>query len=194
NAFASALSAQLASSEYAPKGEEGEKVDPLYASLSAFANSQTVLTQKYENVSAAAYYGSINGTCSAFVTDCVKALVTQSYNCMMDEYVRNSLARIFGINRSEFGDSPAVETPSDSGNNDPQNPNSGSEGPGEIKYGSDDLVLDVDTGELVPYGQLLNKYYLAVTEHINSGACGDEIAMYIRQYFNLLNSKMEESE
>ncbi|MDE6074811.1 MAG: hypothetical protein K2G26_00065 [Clostridia bacterium] len=194
SAFASALSTQLASSEYAPKGEEGEKIDPLYAALSAFANNQTELTQKYSNVSAAAYYGSINGTCTSFVTDCVKALVTQSYSCMMDEYVRNSLARIFGINRSEFGDSPAVVQPDNTQNDDPEKPNEGAPGNGDIQYGSDDLVLDVDTGELVPYGQLLNKYYLAVTEHINSGACGDEIAMYIRQYFNLLNSKMEESE
>ncbi|MDE7076741.1 MAG: hypothetical protein K2O62_05415 [Clostridia bacterium] len=194
NAFAAALSARLQTSGYAPKGEEGEKVDALYAALSAFAARQTDLTQKYGNVSAAAYYGSINGNCNSFVADSVKVLVTQSYNCMMDEYIRNSLARIFGINRSEFGESPAVVQPSSSENSDPENPNEGSQGDGDIKYGSDDLVLDVDTGELVPYGNLLNKYYLAVTEHIRAGACGDEIAVYIRQYFNLLNSKIEENE
>lgn len=186
NAFATTLSAKLQSSAYAS--------DPLYAALSAFATSQSELTGKYENVSAAAYKSSINGNCDTFVTACVKALATQSYNCMMDEYVRNSLARIFGINRSEFGDSPAVVQPSNSNNDDPNDINSGAPPNSEIIYASDDLVLDVDTGELVPYGQLLNKYYLAVTEHIQSGACGDEIAMYIRQYFNLLNSKMEENE
>ncbi len=194
NAFATALGTKLQASAYAPKGEEGEKLDPLYAALSAFATSQSELTQKYENVSAAAYKSSINGNCDAFVTACVKALAVQSYNCTMDEYVRNSLARIFGINPSEFGDSPAVVQPDGGNNNDPNNINQGAPPNGEIIYASDDMVLDVDTGELVHYGQLLNKYYLAVTEHIRSGACGDEIAMYIRQYFNLLNSKMEESE
>lgn len=190
--FAAALNARLAGSEYAPKGTEGEKTDSLYAALSSLANGQLYLTGKYSNVSAAAYYGSINSNCTSFVGDAVKALVAQSYNCMMDEYIRNSLARIFGINRSEIGDSEAIVRPEDKNNNDPDNPNSGSPGGGEIIVGGDDLVLDVDTGELVPYGTLLEKYYRAVTDHIESGACGDEIALYIRQYFALLTSGIED--
>lgn len=190
--FASALNARLEGSEYAPKGAEGEKTDSLYAALSSLANGQLNLTGKYSNVSAAAYYGSINSNCTSFVGDAVKALVAQSYNCMMDEYIRNSLARIFGINRSEIGDSVAIVLPENKNNHDPDNPNSGADVGGDIIVGSDDLVLDVDTGELVPYGTLLEKYYRAVTDHIESGACGDEVALYIRQYFALLTSGIED--
>lgn len=191
-AFAVALQSRLAGTDYASKGEENGKTDALYSALSSLSSNQLELSQKYFNVSAAAYYGSIKGNCDRFVSDGTKALVTQSYSCMMDEYIRNALARIFGINRSEFGDSTAVVKPSNDTNKDPDSINDGAPGDGEIIYGSDDLVLDVDTGELVPYGTLLNKYYLAVTEHIQSGACGDEVAVYIRQYFALLNSGVED--
>lgn len=188
---ASKLSARLAISGWAPHSEK-EAPDPLYAALSAFAAKQLELSQKHSNVSAAAYYGNINANCAAFATDAVKAMTTQAYGCMMDEYIRNSLVRIFRINPSEIGNSAAIVRPDGKKDDDPDNPNSGADVGGDIIVGSDDLVLDVDTGELVPYGTLLEKYYRAVTDHIESGACGDEVALYIRQYFALLTSGIED--
>ncbi len=141
---------------------------------------------------------------SAFV-----ALGVQSYDCIMDEYVRNELARIFGIKRSELGSNDNV-APNVSGDEDGKPGGGGGWGGGDELYGSDDLVLDPDSGELVPYGQLIDRYYAMVDERLSAYAAvmndenataearaeakyvQEELAKYIRQYFQLLYSGIED--
>lgn len=167
----------------------GESGDALVVSLKNLANSLGALP--VSGISAQNFYNSVKGVASAFTEECAPALVGQSYNCMMDEYIRNSLAKIFGLTSEEIGDNQIVVPESTDGGDDDDGVHDGGYGGGEIKYGSDDMVLDADTGELVAYGQLLDKFNAAVADRIADGACDEETAKYIRQYFQFLYRGME---
>lgn len=180
--YSAALAAALSAELYA------ESEDALVLSLKSFANGLGALS--IDGVSAQKYYNDVQGTVSAFTAACAPALATQSYNCMMDEFIRNALAKIFNLSLSEFGDNQNV-VPTLPDVDDPDDVHGGGYGGGDIKYGSDDLVLDVDTGELVTYGQLLDKFNAAVEERIRSGACAEDMAKYIRQYFQFLYRGLE---
>lgn len=223
NSFAYAFKIRLDDSrlsEYAPVVDgEGETVsagDPLY-------NVYTALCERFENlakevlydVSAggytdASFYNTLKGSVdesAAFTNAVIPVLTDQSYNCMMDEFIRNALARIFNINRNELGSNENVAPqPSEPL---PSNPDDGASNGGYAdgvhKYGSDDEILDVNTGEKKPYGSLINpddksqgtiydKYYNRVLEYINEGACSQEVAEYIRQYFAYLSDGVKEEE
>ena len=67
-------------------------------------------------------------------------------------------------------------------------------GDGDINYGSDDLILDPDTLEKVPYGELINRYNAAIQERINAGDTPEELAKYIRKYFDALYGGIKEDE
>lgn len=180
--YSAALAVALSAEVYAESGDE------LVLSLKSFANGLGALSTS--GVSAQKYYNDVQGTASAFTASCAPALATQSYNCMMDEFIRNSLAKIFNLSLEEFGDNQSV-VPTLPDADDPDDVHGGGYGGGDIKYGSDDLVLDVDTGELVTYGQLLDKFNAAVEERIRSGACAEDMAKYIRQYFQYLYRGLE---
>lgn len=158
----------------------------------------------YEND--VSYYNAIDGYFKDFTSKATAALAVQSYNCMLDDYLRNSLSRIFGISRSEFGSNAHVAPlPTDDGNggnNGNEEEANGGWSSGDHKYGSNDEVLDVDTNEAKKYGDYLNpdrpesgtlydKYYTRAMEYIQSGSCPEEVAAYIRQYFIYLNSGLE---
>lgn len=180
--YSAALAVALSAEVYA------ESEDALVLSLKSFANGLGALSTS--GVSSQKYYNDVQGTASAFTASCAPALATQSYNCMMDEFIRNSLAKIFNLSLEEFGDNQSV-VPVLPDADDPDDVHGGGYGSGDIKYGSDDLVLDVDTGELVTYGQLLDKFNAAVEERIRSGACAEDMAKYIRQYFQYLYRGLE---
>ena len=50
----------------------------------------------------------------------------------------------------------------------------------------------MDTGLSEEYGNLLDKYNDKVTEYIMAGACSEEVALYIRQYFQMLYNGIKE--
>lgn len=91
----------------------------------------------------------------------------------------------FGSNEDVAPSNPGDNTP---GEEEPPSPI----GPGDITYGSDDKVLNVDTGLSEEYGNLLDKYNDKVTEYIMAGACSEEVALYIRQYFQMLYNGIKE--
>lgn len=126
----------------------------------------------------------------AYVDSATAALSVQTYNCMMDEFIRNRLAEIFGLASSELPSEGAF--PEDSGNGDnsggDENTGSGGYGDGNIKYGSDDLIYYPDEREYVEYGKVLAEYEAKVKELINNGAVSEELAQYISQYFEILYS------
>ncbi|MDE6373422.1 MAG: hypothetical protein K2L72_02890, partial [Clostridia bacterium] len=161
---------------------EDEASDGLFEALTVLANGLDGI--KTSGVSAVGYYSNVSGYCENFTTEATKSLTVQSYRCMMDEFIRNSLAKIFKLTQSEIGNNELVVP--DNPDNPVVTPKPPAPPGNDIKYGSDDLVLDVDTGEQVTYGQLIDSYYNKVNELILSGACSDEVAAYIRQYFQKL--------
>lgn len=141
-----------------------------------------------------------------FITDSKTALGKQSYNCMMDEFVRNSLARIFGISRGELGSNLHVAPypTQESGGNErpPEQSGDGGGSDGIHIYGSNDEILDPDTGEKKKYGDYINpdrpdegtfhdRYSKWAVDFIASTDCTPEMAAFIRNYFEYLAKNQE---
>ncbi|MDE6850827.1 MAG: hypothetical protein K2J54_05835, partial [Clostridia bacterium] len=209
--FADALAAGLADSRleaFAPGSEEDGAAtagDPLYNNLCELSGRLTRHADPSGTgaYNAASYYTATEGYFNGFIEKGAVSLSTQSYNCMMDDYIRNALSRIFGINRSEFGSNADIapaptEDGTSSGGKQEEN---GGYGDGVHIFGSNDEVLDPDSGEKKQYGDyvdpdrvengtIYDKYYNRAMEYIQSGACSDEVAAYIRQYFAYLNNGM----
>ncbi len=210
--FADALIASL--EEYAAQlesqpalfAEDGES-DALYDCLTALAEKL-----KEHAVSGSGndtlYYNNIDGYLTGFITGAKVPLAKQSYNCMMDDYLRNALSRIFGISRSEFGSNAHVAPSPTQSEKDPsggKEETNGGYGDGKHEYGSNDEILDPDSGEKKKYGDLIDpsnenggtfydKYYNRAMEYLNDPdkSPPPEVAAYIRQYFTYLNNGMDD--
>ena len=65
---------------------------------------------------------------------------------------------------------------------------------GGAAYGSDDLVLDPLTGELVKYGDLINDYNAKLYERLEGGLYTEEQKKAILKYFELLFSGIKKEE
>ncbi|MGN1104792.1 MAG: hypothetical protein ACI4QI_07985 [Candidatus Coproplasma sp.] len=195
--------------------EEIEKVvfggedDLLLTSVSAFA--EDVLTIN-SNFGADDYLDRIVQKCTEFISpDVEDALSTQTYRCLMDEFIRNRTAEILGLKASEIGSNSIVvpevienDTTSGGGGN------SGGGGDGGINLGSNDLVYDPDSGEFVEYGTLLSRYRNKINERLayyesianNPDATAEqkeeakyvmgELSKYIQQYLDRLEGNGEE--
>lgn len=159
--YGAAFTECLGQVEFAVEG------DALCTAIAAFA--QDIAVPLKDGVGAISYLDSIEKVCKDFVTPaCEDALSVQSYNCLMDELIRNELARIFGMSVAEFGSNAAVApypVEEEDGDGEGGTP-SGGGGDGENKYGSDDIVLDPDTGAFVSYGELLEEYDAKIQERI----------------------------
>ena len=66
-------------------------------------------------------------------------------------------------------------------------------GPGAT-YGSDDLVLDPQTGELVRYGDLIDTYYAIMNKKLEGDFYTEEQKTAIRKYFEMLYNGIEKEE
>lgn len=197
--YSAAIAARLKETPYY---NQTENADALYSAIEKFGNDFKTLSENTKNVGDSAYNGKISETCSNFITQAQSPLMLQSYNLMMDEFIRNTLASIFRINRTEFGDSAAVTVPeTGSGNDDPNgNHSSGGYGKGDLIYGSNDVILNVEydgtdgSKKQVPYGEVLEKYNDIVSDLISEEAFPKDIAAYLEQYFRLLYSGIEKEE
>lgn len=220
-AFATALKNGLADEElvknFAPSAEA--RLATRSADGDALYNRYVALA---ENLAAHAgssvsddrtFYNNIDNYLATFIAQSKEALSIQSYSCMMDDYIRNALSRIFNISRAEFGSNASVApSPTEDSTNsgDDNKEDGGGWGDGNHKYGSNDKILDVisgsDSGESKSYGDLIDpsdpdrgtfysKYYERAMAYLNpdSDKCPpDEVASYIKQYFSYLNNGMEE--
>ena len=65
---------------------------------------------------------------------------------------------------------------------------------GGVSYGSDDLVLDPLTGEIVKYGDIIKKYNERMYAMLESDLYTEEQKIAIRKYFELLYSGLEKKE
>lgn len=186
--FSQTMYAKLIVENKAP--EIGQSV--LYDTYRTFISGFTNLSGGADGLSFELFLVEVDGVVSDMVEGVTDELVVQSYNCMMDDYVRNSLARIFGLSRNEIGSNETV-IPDVGGEEEEDGPShSGGFGEGDINYGSDDLVLDPDTFEKVPYGELIDRYNAAIQERINAGDTPEELAKYIRKYFDALYGGIKE--
>lgn len=120
-------------------------------------------------------------------------LAEQSFRFAADAFVYASILDILGLSEEEYAlpiGWNLLRQLGDEGGTDggDDKTNSGGYGDGNVEYGSDDLIYDPDTGEYVPYGQLINKYYAIVNELLLEGRLTEEQANIIRAYFEMLLS------
>ena len=113
-------------------------------------------------------------------------LAGQVYKLGMNKYVTNRVRTVFGLEIP--ADDAFTLNGGGSSDDDQQQDNGGGYGSGNVLYGSDDEVYDPDSGEYVPYGELLNKYYAIVQELMRSGEMTEEQANVVREYFEILFS------
>lgn len=197
SSYAAALDNRLKVTVYANRTENP---DPLFTVFSGLQTGLASVAANTVNVTDKGFNANIVAECDKFVKSAIGPMMEQSYSLMMDEYIRTELARIFRLSLADFGDSQAVVTPESPGNDDPGGETGSGNagyGKGDLVYGSDDLILnyEYDGSEGVPkqvaYGEVLKHYNGIVEEMTASGACPEDIAAYLTQYFRLLYSGIE---
>ena len=130
-----------------------------------------------------------------------EAISLNKTNALSGEYVMTRLGSLFLVPVPEFERPGFVKnnesvdgSQNGTDEKDPENAeNGGGVGPGAT-YGSDDLVLDPLTGELVKYGDLIDKYNAIMYERLESDFYTEEQKQAIKKYFELLYSGLEKKE
>jgi len=115
----------------------------------------------------------------------------QTYNCIMDEFIRTRLAEIFSLKNSELPSNAAVspQRPSDGqtgGDNGEENNQGGGAGGGGSSLGSDDLVYSAKYDKLVKYSDVIDDFNIEMLERLGKGEVTEEMAEYIKKYFEIL--------
>lgn len=172
-----------------------DESDALYKALDEFSSSLIGISN---NILGGGYNSNelqrqVTNACAQVTRSCTAALFEQMYNCMMDEFVREKLAEIFGLKSTDLPsyiqippEVPGVDEPPPSGN-DPDKETEGGIGPGDPKYGSDAIIYYPDREEHIKYGDVFNKYYAEAEERLNSGEISDELIKIISEYFKNLD-------
>lgn len=120
------------------------------------------------------------------------ALEEQAITKSACNHTVKELVKIFGLSESEIPEDP--DKPMDDGNKgDDDELTGGGIGKGDMKFASDDIVFDPDTGKFVAYGTIMNPYYNAMDEYIHSGKIPEELADFLSDYFQNLFAGMEET-
>lgn len=126
-------------------------------------------------------------------------LAQQAYAGAMRRYIGNRLKIVFGLPGVE--EKEDLDNTGNNGNNDPDTDpdkkppeNSGGDGDGKSKYGSDDEIYDPLTGEYVKYSTLLSRYQNILDELKKGEAITQEQYDMVRKYFRYLfgSDKAEE--
>lgn len=118
----------------------------------------------------------------------VAALIVQAVKPVMEVYIRQQLTKLFNISFSgvaelyadlvyEVDKGPGGVGPSEG--DDPENPPGGGAGPGDIKYGSNDLIYYPKTGTFEKFGDVLSDY----EDAIRNGTLEEDFPEYLKNYF-----------
>lgn len=143
--------------------EDGNYTDELFAAVSKLGDDLTGIG----SFSGEDYVTNATGCAKTFSSGAMSALHTQAYACLMDEYVRNSVASVLGLKYSDFGSNESVApTVTEEDDTDGDKNNAGGGGNGNVNYGTDALVYDPESGEQVQYTELLYKYSGRISETI----------------------------
>lgn len=131
--------------------------------------------------------------------DVYAAISQNRVNAVTGEYAMTRLAALFLVPVPEFERPEFVKTgePADPNNGDVGNNNDkGQTGPGGVgkgeSFGSDDEILDPQTGKYVKYGDLIHTYYTIMFEKLQSDSYTEEQKEAIVKYFELLYGGLEE--
>ena len=128
------------------------------------------------------------------------AISLNKVNANVGEHTMRRLAGLFVVSLPDFERPEFVKNGesvgSNQGSGDDENNNAGSDGGiGEgATFGSNDIVIDPLTGELVEYGKLLDKYNAIMYEKLEGDSYTEEQKEAIKKYFALLYSGIEEKE
>lgn len=193
---------------YSTAFEEGlEKVDFTGENdvlLTATADFAADILTINPNFGVTGYLDEIAAKCESFISEAERALYVQLYNCLMDEFIRNRTAEIFGLKSSDIGANTNVVPSYIESDNTGSGGGSSGGWDSELEYGSDDEVLNPDTGSLVKYGTLLESYRNKINERIayfesvledenateeeraEAKYVLDELSRYVQQYLDRL--------
>lgn len=174
-----------------------EETDLLYTALNTFLRD---LRKVSANLAAGGFnndslWSTLDQAYSAFSVNLASSLSVQSQTFMMDVFIRQSLAKIFGIALADLpkideykenqGEPPGGdETPGDN----PGGNQSGGYGDGNILYGSDDEIFDYNKSDYVKYGDVFDQYSAQIYEWILSSDMPDERKDQLTEYLNILLS------
>jgi len=111
----------------------------------------------------------------------------QRVNYQVGEHAVESLMSIFGLTASDVGRTESGDHGDyDDDQDDNDKMNSGGIGSGELVFGDDGMVLDINTGEFVKYSELLTEYVRLFNEKRQDGLLDELIEKYGDDYFALL--------
>ncbi|MDE6597309.1 MAG: hypothetical protein K2K60_01555 [Clostridia bacterium] len=173
----------------------------LLSSLKSFKSALgEVLEKSGQSFAEATLQNDLNAGFANFVQTFSAAVSNESYNCLMAEYIRNRLAKIFNVPLTDLpslrygveGGSAGIGAPEDP-NEEKKDP-SGGMGEGGLIYGSDDEIYDHELGKRVKYGEVINKYYGDVLNLILEGNLSEEYATALDNYFSLLMGGVQDTE
>ncbi len=133
------------------------------------------------------------GTASAIAAACDSAIDViapakeqQRVNYQVGEHAVERLMTIFGLTASDVGRTESGDHGDYDDEDEDDKMNSGGIGSGELIFGDDGMVLDINTGELVKYSELLTEYLRLFNEKRQDGLLDELIEKYGDEYFALL--------
>lgn len=195
-----ALGAQLTLflNEIAPYKTAGyAETDGLYAAFATLEGALRTVNGKIGNGYAVEnLLKETDDAFAAFVTNAAPALSVQSYNTMMDEYVRTSLGKIFGVNIPALALPEGVQNGGSSGNTggNTEDNNGGGGADGDLVGGSKDTIYYPPKEEYLPYMEVIGEYDQKISAYIESGAISGELADIINMYLDILINVSKQNE
>ena len=168
------------------------ETDALYTAFNNFSNSLRGVSHYIEvgGANLAILDMQIKTATDVFAPRSKAVVGDQTYNCIMDEFIRTRLAEIFNLRNSELPSNSDVSPsrPSNGGENgdNGEENNNGGGGGGGSNLGSDDLVYSYKYDKLVKYSEVIDEYNQEMRERIERGEATEEMAEYIKKYFEIL--------
>lgn len=176
--------------------------DDFYKALGSYAEGLKTLYASLASYTDGYLQNTFNSLAETLTVESASALHKQSFNRMMQDFIRNKLADTFsdvGFEMPPLDDGITVNLPAGDddgpggnggdGDDDGKDPGKGSDGDKEIEFGSDDKIFNPLTGEYVSYLELLDYYQNLVDKKINDGDLSPELIEYLQDYFSSLTQK-----
>lgn len=149
--------------------------------LSALADGAGEKTQEDLEAELQSFFGNVG-------EGIAPALCVQSYNCMMDQYLRLTLSKAFNVSNlpsNTFSDGAADESSDD----DDKEDNGGGAGNEDLLMAGKDYIYYPDDETRVVYTDKYSEYYSAMLEQLANSDLSDELREKIINYFSLLKQK-----
>lgn len=126
------------------------------------------------------------GDCTAAFSEAMGQQIT---NDEVRDYVIRKLQEIFGLKNNELPALSADYTPTTGGDgdkDDDSNLSDGGLGTGDLNFASNELVYDPETGKLVPYIEVFERYYAIYIAAVSEGKVDANLEKILQTYFDKL--------